>query len=88
MSRYPCFACDQGGLACDDCLNSPHNSVPVKLLTPKGAARAMLVGKVLKGEGGREFYFGKYGDETAFWIREKSGFIHLAGDLANLWEEP
>jgi hypothetical protein len=48
----------------------------------------MLVGKVLKGEGGREFYFGKYGDETAFWIREKSGFIHLAGDLANLWEEP
>ncbi|MDR1389190.1 MAG: hypothetical protein LBJ31_04365 [Treponema sp.] len=34
-----------GGQDCADC---PHSGTPVKLFTPKGAARAMMTGKVLK----------------------------------------
>jgi hypothetical protein len=85
--RNPCRSCDKGGTACGDCFYNTQNGAPRKLYTPKGAARAMLAGKVLKGQGDREFFFGKYGEETSFWCREKSGFTHLAGDFAYLWEE-
>jgi hypothetical protein len=44
---------------CATCINSPENSTPVKLYTPKGAARAMLAGKVLKGRFGMDHFWGK-----------------------------
>ena len=49
----PCQTCKSGD--CENCLNSPENSIPVKLYTPKGAARAMLAGKVLKDEEGKHY---------------------------------
>jgi hypothetical protein len=79
----PCFTCG-GGIDCAACLNSPLNSAPVKLYTPKGAARAMLAGKVLNGEGGRTCYF----DKDGFFFNIPNRFrIPLTG-FSGLWEEP
>jgi hypothetical protein len=70
---------------CADCPHSPQNSIPVKLYTPKKAARAMMVGKVLHGEGGRTFYF----DEDGFYYNARGIVFEQrvpAGDLSGLWE--
>jgi hypothetical protein len=63
--------------------NSQSNA-PVKFYTPKGAARAMMAGKVLHGPGGCTFYF----DEDGFFYNDKQGGFRLAAiRLAGLWEE-
>jgi hypothetical protein len=83
--KNPCHTCP-GGVDCADCISSPENSVPVKLYTPKGAARAMLVGKILKGEGGRVCYF----DEDGFFFDVSGEGDHRKplSDFSGLWEEP
>jgi hypothetical protein len=53
------------------------------LHTPKGAARAMLVGKVLKGEGDRTCYF----DEDGFFFDILYAKRIPLADLSGLWEE-
>jgi hypothetical protein len=57
----------------------------VKLYTPKGAARAMLGGRVLKGE---------HGIEKARWDKHRSAFVYerdgadfLLTDFSGLYEE-
>jgi hypothetical protein len=60
--RNPCFTCASPD--CETCINSPENSVPIRLYTPKGAARAMLVGMILRDIKGN----------TYFWDSENSCF--------------
>jgi hypothetical protein len=84
-TKGTCASCGECGAACDDCVNAPQNSKPVKLYTPKGAARAMLLGKVLKGENEKE---------KVRWDKSRSAFVYeIAGDdfflsdFSGLWEE-
>jgi hypothetical protein len=89
MSRKnPCSICDKGGIACDDCLNSPQNSTPVRLYTPKGAIRAMLTGKVLKGRWRLEHFFGtnELGEIGFFRKKDNGELLHVL-DFSGLWEE-
>jgi hypothetical protein len=61
----------------------------VKLYTPKGAARAMLVGKVLK-KSHRECFWGAGGEEQAigFWTRYEDGAVFpVRDDFPGLYEE-
>jgi hypothetical protein len=84
--KSPCFTCADGD--CTDCVSSPENSVPVKLYTPKGAARAMLAGKVLQGEGGFTFFWGKDGNGAlGFWFRDKEGGQFPVRDFSGLYSE-
>jgi hypothetical protein len=83
--KNPCSTCAEGGIACDDCLNSPQNSTPVKLYTPKGAARAMLVGKVLKSEDGCIVFWDK--DKNGFHTKDNDGKTRFIYDFSGLWEE-
>jgi hypothetical protein len=84
--KNPCFTCADGD--CADCLNSPENSVPVRLHTPKGAARAMLAGRILHGEGGLTFFWGEDGNGApGFWFRDKEGGQFPVRDFSGLWEE-
>jgi len=87
MKKNPCADCASGD--CAACITNPENSVHVKLYTPKGAARAMLVGKKLQGEKGRVYWFGEIPEEKVitFWCREKNGEVHNLVDFRGLWEE-
>jgi hypothetical protein len=83
----PCHTC-QDGPDCTGCLNNPENAVPVKIYTPKGAARAMLVGKVLKKKDYAECYWGKFGDMgIGFWCRYDDGATFPLRDFEGLYEE-
>jgi hypothetical protein len=86
-NESPCFTC-AGGPDCDDCLQNPKNSVPVKLYTPKGAARAMLVGKVLKGKRGWDHFWGKndQGEVGFFRKKDNGNWLHVV-DFSGLYEE-
>jgi hypothetical protein len=53
------------GRDCGNCLSSPKKSTPVRLYTPKGAIRALLVGKTLKDNYGH----------TVIWNSSRSGFL-------------
>jgi hypothetical protein len=75
----PCFTCRD--IDCDVC--PIQNSTPVKLHTPKGAVRAMLVGKVLCGEGGRAFYF----DKDGFFFDGREENREPVTNFSGLWEE-
>jgi hypothetical protein len=69
-------------------LQNPKNSVPVKLYTPKGAARAMLVGTVLKGRWGGEHFWGKNElDEVGFFRKDDDGTSLHVLDFSGLYEE-
>jgi hypothetical protein len=57
----------------------------VKLYTPKGAARAMLVGKVLKGEGGKEK--ARWEKSRSAFVYEKDGGDFFLTDFSGLYEE-
>jgi hypothetical protein len=59
-------------------------AIPVKLHTPKGAARAMLAGKVLKGENERVCYFEK--DRFCF-DKPPAFYKEPLTDFSGLWEE-
>lgn len=75
----PCMSCRE---YCDETCPF-YGAIPVKLHTPKGAARAMLVGKVLKGEGDRTCYF----DEDGFFFDILYAKRIPLADLSGLWEE-
>jgi hypothetical protein len=60
-----------------------YGATPAKLHTPKGAARAMLVGRVLKGEGDRTCYF----DKDGFFYDALGLFRIPLADFSCLWEE-
>jgi hypothetical protein len=69
-------------------MSNPENSGPVKLYTPKGAARAMLAGKTLKGRGGYEYFWGKNGvGETGFFRGTSDGILLHVFDFSDLWGE-
>jgi hypothetical protein len=83
----PCSICT-GGIPCEDCLRDPQNSTPVKLYTPKGAARAMMAGKVLKGRWGAQYFWENQGEDGAgFRKRHDTGTVLPAFDLSGLYEE-
>jgi hypothetical protein len=87
MKVSPCFSCNEGDFACGDCLKSTENSTPVKIYTPKGAARAMLAGKTLKGKWGLEHFWGENEcGETGFFRRHSDGSIGMVLDFSGLWE--
>jgi hypothetical protein len=79
--KNPCFTCRD--VDCASCVTGPENSVPVKLYTPKGAARAMLAGKILKGEGG---ITGARWDKTAFVYQKNGGYFFMT-DFSGLYSE-
>jgi hypothetical protein len=89
MSRNPCFTCAEGGMACDGCLDSPQNSTPVKIYTPKRAARAMLAGKVLKGKWGLDHFWGKNKQGEIGFFRQSriDDDLYTIYDFSGLWEE-
>jgi hypothetical protein len=81
-----CTICP-GGIDCDECLESPKNSTPVKLYTPKGAARAMLAGKTLKGVYGMEYFWGSNDNgEINFYRKNGPGKLYSVLDFSGLWE--
>jgi hypothetical protein len=83
----PCHTC-AGGIDCEECINDPRNSTPVKLYTPKSAARALLAGKVLKSVQGWEFFWEDHGsDGIGFWFRDEDGCVFPVRDFSELYEE-
>lgn len=86
----PCMTC-RGPGDCEDCLNDPRNSTPVKLYTPEGAARAMLAGKLLKNKDGWFcFWAGIEKDgkmEFGFWTASKQEHLYRLQDFSGLFEE-
>jgi hypothetical protein len=75
-------------MACDSCQTNPENSTPVKIYTPKGAARAMLTGKILKSVQGWEFFWQDRGsDGTGFWFKDDEGEIFPARDFCDLYSD-
>jgi hypothetical protein len=74
-------------MTCTDYCNGScplYLAIPVKLHTPKGAARAMLVGKALKGENERVCYFDTDG---FFFNRPPAFFREPLTNFSGLWEE-
>jgi hypothetical protein len=89
MRKNPCSTCGEGGMACEGCVNNPQNSTPVKLYTPKGAGRAMLAGRVLKGKRDMVYFWGKNKQgETGFFRQSKiDDGLYTIYDFSGLWEE-
>jgi hypothetical protein len=90
----PCHTC-AGGTPCEECLNDPRNSTPVKLYTPKGAARAMLAGKTLKdSRGNKHFWYQAIEPGTRYpsiggfaFKRTEGGKWFPVEDFGGLYEE-
>jgi hypothetical protein len=80
-----CASCRECGAACEDCVNSPQNGNPVKLYTPKGAVRAMLLGKVLKGKNGEEKV--RWDKSRSAFVCDIAGYDYFLNDFSGLWEE-
>jgi hypothetical protein len=88
MRKNPCSICDKGGMACDDCFHNPQNATPIKLYTPKGAARAMLAGKVLKDKHRVECFWGENKEgEVGFFKRGYEDRLYALYDFSGLWGE-
>jgi hypothetical protein len=81
----PCHTC-AGGIDCEECINDPRNSTPVKLYTPKGAARAMLVGKILKGDVGLTYSWDN-GSNTFKCKHREGKQSYPVCSFSGLWEE-
>ncbi|GHU66587.1 hypothetical protein FACS189447_07770 [Spirochaetia bacterium] len=80
----PCATCRTGD--CESCLDSPGNSTPIRLFTPKGAARAMLTGTVLRDERGCACFWEDRGsDGVGFWFIDTKGAVFRLADFSGLY---
>ena len=79
----PCAVCVDGD--CEACLHSPQNSIPIKLYTPKGAARVMLAGKILKGEKGMMNV--RWDKNRSTFVYQKDGGDFFLTDFSGLYSE-
>jgi Fe-S oxidoreductase len=82
--KNPCMSCAD---YCDETCPL-YGATPVKLYTPKGAARAMLAGKVLKGKWGWEYFWGgNEMGEVSFFCKANDGDLLHAVNFSGLYEE-
>jgi hypothetical protein len=86
LRKKPCHTC-RGGSDCADCLHDLKNSVPVKIYTPKGAARAMMGGKTLKKKDYATCFWGEHEGEIGFWNRYDDGAVFPLRGFGGLYEE-
>ena len=83
--KNPCAACVESGADCRACPHNPKNSIPITLYAPKGAARVMLAGKILKGEKGMMNV--RWDKNLSTFVYQKDGGDFFLTDFSGLYSE-